>query len=816
MDDEDDYNSFYSKFRLAICDKLRKKGDRINYFEEQLLLEDEMLTPTFEDIIVLWCLEKISPHLPIEVDKNYHEQLMGDYSLKDLQEEIFQNIPNLLENLEADQAPFNDDIKIDRALKPVNITGFENIKFFDENGQVLSGDGVQSTMMPVLALVDQTHQIDDVQQQQTDSKQIDFVNIENYMKEEPNIIEAFYCQVCENKYSTRKKLLDHMRIHQPKKIEHSECQTCDKTFETRKALTDHNWRHHKTDHTCQQCGIVFPTQKRLEVHVLSHDNYMCEVCNKTHSTYKELYHHKKSHMDKLKCDRCEKSFRKKSALEEHKLSHLLKDINKPFSCTLCGLSFTQKINLLQHNKNEHNRNGIMERKLKIAEDGYLEIAPKPSIIDASSCNNPNSLDEHKNLHLKTSVIICPICGRSQSNKADLNKHMKIHNNDDPNLSAGNIISHPTSDQNGVVVIQTGDTMIRVLPSVIANENNVDINGTTAKTNPVQVISSSGEYIQYVAQPIINASLIQTKAKLECTHCDKIYYQETDYRYHLLTHGVGNKYECGLCEKYFIVQRQLWTHKKTAHPVESEDLCVLCGQTFVDKIAMSKHIREHNPKNKTCEVCGKSFTNKYILEQHLKRHNAEQQSDELEVRKGLRSLKCDTCQRSFHNDQQIRSHVCKHHACDLCDMKFLKFKNLKCHKLIHEGQAVFSCDQCEALFQSRRRLAEHKRNTHNAKRKYKCDLCPKAFIASRGLYNHKLTHSGEKPFNCNECGATFRQKGALVSHYRLHTKECPFQCSGCMKGFRTLGLLKMHRERLMCGFTQQDLFKNIQDDTSAES
>ncbi len=64
---------------------------------------------------------------------------MGDYSLKDLQEEIFQNIPNLLENLEADQAPFNDDIKMDRALKPVNITGFEHIKFFDENGQVLSG-----------------------------------------------------------------------------------------------------------------------------------------------------------------------------------------------------------------------------------------------------------------------------------------------------------------------------------------------------------------------------------------------------------------------------------------------------------------------------------------------------------------------------------------------------------------------------------------------------------------------------------------------------------------------------------------------------
>ena len=342
-------------------------------------------------------------------------------------------------------------------------------------------------------------------------------------------------------------------------------------------------------------------------------------------------------MDKLKCDSCEKSFRKKSALEEHKLSHVSKDIDKPFSCNLCGLSFTKKIKLLQHNKNEHNKNGVTERKLKIAEDGFLEIAPKPSSVafNCSLCDkvfgNIYALKEHKKLHLKTSVVICPICGRSQSSKDDLNEHMKIHNNDDQNSSASNIISHPTTDLNGVVVIQTGDTTIRVIPSVIPNENNVNINSTIAtNTNPIQVMSSSGELIQYIAQPITSTtSLTQTKTKLNCNYCDKIYHQETDYRYHLLTHGVGKKYECGFCEKYFIVQRQLWTHKKTAHPLESADLCVLCGQTFADKIAMSKHIREHNPKNKTCEVCGKSFTNKYILEQHLKRHNAEPEMDVLD-------------------------------------------------------------------------------------------------------------------------------------------------------------------------------------------
>ena len=61
---------------------------------------------------------------------------------------------------------------------------------------------------------------------------------------------------------------------------------------------------------------------------------------------------------------------------------------------------------------------------------------------------------------------------------------------------------------------------------------------------------------------------------------------------------------------------------------------------------------------------------------------------------------DKPSRSFHNALQMKGHVCKHHACDMCDEKFLKYKNLKCHKLIHGGDTIYSCDQCEALFQNR--------------------------------------------------------------------------------------------------------------------
>ena len=71
------------------------------YKNEQPFVEDEQLSPSFENAIVLRALEKIDPCLPPKVKKDYGHQMTGNVTLRDVWATIFENIDNMLEYLET-------------------------------------------------------------------------------------------------------------------------------------------------------------------------------------------------------------------------------------------------------------------------------------------------------------------------------------------------------------------------------------------------------------------------------------------------------------------------------------------------------------------------------------------------------------------------------------------------------------------------------------------------------------------------------------------------------------------------------------------
>ena len=105
--------TFYKQYRASYIDNLRKSGDLVKYKNNAALTKDEQLSPSFENSIVLWSLDKIDPRLPAKVKKNYGHQMTANTTLKDLQPVIFQNISSMLEEL--------DDANGTRALSSLSL-----------------------------------------------------------------------------------------------------------------------------------------------------------------------------------------------------------------------------------------------------------------------------------------------------------------------------------------------------------------------------------------------------------------------------------------------------------------------------------------------------------------------------------------------------------------------------------------------------------------------------------------------------------------------------------------------------------------------
>ena len=97
------HQTFYKQYRASFVDNLRKRGDVVKYKNDFVLTEDEKLSPSFENAIILWTLEKIDPRLPDKVKKNYGHQMTGNVTLKDIQPVVFENISAMLEELDQAQ-----------------------------------------------------------------------------------------------------------------------------------------------------------------------------------------------------------------------------------------------------------------------------------------------------------------------------------------------------------------------------------------------------------------------------------------------------------------------------------------------------------------------------------------------------------------------------------------------------------------------------------------------------------------------------------------------------------------------------------------
>jgi len=88
--------AFYNRYRNLIMANLGKQGDAIRWLNVEELEEDEKLSPTMEDLILLNVLTLIDPRMPAHIKDHYHHLIGKSKRLMDFKADILVKIPTYL------------------------------------------------------------------------------------------------------------------------------------------------------------------------------------------------------------------------------------------------------------------------------------------------------------------------------------------------------------------------------------------------------------------------------------------------------------------------------------------------------------------------------------------------------------------------------------------------------------------------------------------------------------------------------------------------------------------------------------------------
>lgn len=199
----------------------------------------------------------------------------------------------------------------------------------------------------------------------------------------------------------------------------------------------------------------------------------------------------------------------------------------------------------------------------------------------------------------------------------------------------------------------------------------------------------------------------------CNTCGKGFNDIVLFKEHDNEHLGLRPFVCIVCNKDFAYSRYLHTHQVRNHRVMIDgellpNQCTFCHKIFSKLVTLEKHMTDRHFKNKPhekkhlCDTCGKGFAQKNKLRVHYRTHT------------GYKPYSCSYCAKAFTKKDYLVMHERIHsgekpYSCEFCGRCFSQGAPLRIHVRSHTGERPFICQICNAGFTSRGALNMHCKN-----------------------------------------------------------------------------------------------------------
>ena len=134
---------------------------------------------------------------------------------------------------------------------------------------------------------------------------------------------------------------------------------------------------------------------------------------------------------------------------------------------------------------------------------------------------------------------------------------------------------------------------------------------------------------------------------------------------------------------------------------------------------------------------------------------------------------------------------RRYRCGLCPKAYMDPTSLCKHRKVHIKDKPYKCKLCDRMFTDPSNMTRHAK-THLQEKPYHCETCSKSFSDLSNLNKHEKLHLNAKPYKCFVCQREFADSSNMRKHVKLHYGDRPFKCDVCGKAFADSSNLRKHK------------------------